>query len=274
MTEEVRDIPVYQITPDPNQPRKNFDPERLQELADSIRENGVILPIIVSPVGNEKFQIIAGERRWRASLLAHKTTIPCIVRELEPFTRQMQALLENVQRNDLNPLEEANAYQQLLEEYDLSHDQIAQSVGKSRATVTNSLRLLKLPSFVQDQIADGKLSTGHAKVILSLTRESDMLYLSGKIIQDQLSVRDANVLADKLRKQRPSDTLVATVDNDKAKRLQQLQLQLQRVESQLTRQFGTQVQLKQGKDERGSVEIQYNDMAELERILELLGYRD
>lgn len=274
MTEEVRDIPVYQITPDPNQPRKHFDPDSLQELADSITENGVILPIIVSPVGNDKYQIIAGERRWRASILAKKATIPCIVRELEPFTRQMQALLENVQRNDLNPLEEANAYQQLMDEYDMSHEQIAQSVGKSRATITNSLRLLKLPSFVQDQLADGLLSAGHAKVILSLTRESDMLYLAGKIIQDQLSVRDASAIAEKLRKQKSSDPPVATVDNEIANSLQQLQLQLQRVEDQLCRYFGTQVKLKTNKDQSGSVEISFNDLAELERILELLGYND
>lgn len=270
MTEEVKDIPVYSISPDPGQPRKNFDEISLQELADSILVNGVILPIIVSRVGNEKYQIIAGERRWRASIIAKKATIPAIIRDLEPFKRQMQALLENIQRDNLNPLEEANAYQQLLEEFELSHEEIAQAIGKSRASVTNALRLLKLPDFVQDCLRDAKLTSGHAKVLLGLADEHDIVYLAGRAVQGSWSVRQTALALEQLRNKKTFEGLDPKVGKEKFQSLQQLQLQLQSLEEAMTRYLGTSVKIQLSGNHKGNLNIQFHDFEELDRIIDLI----
>ncbi len=274
MNEEVQNLPLFSVVPDPNQPRKTFNETSLAELAASIAENGVILPIIVSPIGNDKYQIVAGERRWRASVIAKTPTIPAIVRDLGPLHRQLQALLENVQRSDLNPLEEANAYQQLQEEFSLSHEDIAQTVGKSRATITNSLRLLKLPDFVRTCIRDGNLTSGHAKVLLGFHNEADMIYLAGMIIDKQLSVREAEDAAIAMRKRHSTDQDETNSETTVTKSMQQLQLQKEYVENGLTRYFGTQVKLITDPSSAGSIQIKFHDAADLERICEIMGYTE
>lgn len=267
--EEIKNLPIYSVTPDPDQARKHFSEEHLRELADSIAANGVILPIIVSPLGEsgEHYQIIAGERRWRASIMAGLETIPAIVRELDDFTRQVQSLIENVQRSDLNPLEEAKAYENLIEEFDLSHDELAERVGKNRATITNSLRLLKLPPFVQDCLKDGRISSGHAKVILGLHSEKDMVYLCGKIVQGAWSVKQSAEAAEKLKEGK----LILNSDDKMPEDITKKKGELEKraLELQLTRHFGTQVKLEILKDKSGTVKFRFNDYEELERLLEL-----
>lgn len=270
-TEEVKNLPIYSITPDPEQARKVFPEEALRELADSISLNGVILPIIVTPIGNEQYQIIAGERRWRASLLAGKTSIPAIIRELEPFTRQIQSLLENIQRSDLNPLEEAEAYEKIIDEFDLSHEELAERVGKSRAYITNALRLLKLPSFVKDCLRDQSITNGHAKVLLALNSEEDMIYLCGKIVSEQWSVKQAQEAVDHLKKERGRE---AAGGEDGGQADTGEQLQCEKLELELTRKLGTRVSLDVLKNKNGSIKIHFHDFTELERILELIGYQD
>ena len=269
--ETVENLPIFSIAPDPEQARKAFSEEGLRELADSIALNGVISPIIVTPSGEDTYRIIAGERRWRASLMAKKTSIPAIVRELEQLTEKIQSLIENIQRSDLNPMEEADAYQELVNEYDLSHEELAERVGKSRAYVTNSLRLQRLPSFVKDCLRDEIISNGHAKVLLSLDRDEDKIFLCGRIAEEGWSVKQTEeAVADlkegkeKERKKSPEDPALD----------EQTKLQLEKTEMNLTRHFGTEVKLDLFKNNNGSLRIRFHDLEELQRILDLMDYQD
>lgn len=268
--EEIKNLPIYAVSPDPEQARKRFVKEDLQELANSIALNGVISPIIVSPLPNNQYQIIAGERRWRASILAKKTTIPAIVRELEPFTRQVQSLIENIQRSDLNPVEEAKGYRRLIDEFALSHEELAERVGKSRASITNSLRLLNLPEFVQQCLIEGSISSGHAKVILGLNNEADMIYVCGKAAGQKLSVKDTAALVDNLKNEKKR---TSRDDQDQNSAQTQSALEQRALELNLTRLFGSQVTLDVNKNKKGNIKIAFNDFEELDRILEILGYQ-
>lgn len=192
--DEIKMLKISDITPNRNQPRKDFDEASLKELADSIVEHGVISPIIVSPIETGGYQIIAGERRWRASQQAGLKEIPVILKNMDKEHSMLAALIENVQREDLSALEEAYGYKALIDEFDFTQEQVAKKVGKARATVTNALRLLKLPKLVQDYLKNGDISAGHAKVISSLSNESDMLLACDKIISRDLSVREAEDL--------------------------------------------------------------------------------
>jgi len=196
----LREIDIDRILPNSKQPRKNFDEEGLNELADSIRAHGVIQPIVVEPLQDGFYQIVAGERRWRASQRAGRTRVPAVIRDLETESSLEIALIENLQREDLNPIEEAQAYEKLISDLGLTQEEVAGRVGKSRATITNMLRLLRLPAEVQIWISETKLSTGHAKVLLSLVDPGAILDAARKIIQGGLSVRQAEALVSRILK--------------------------------------------------------------------------
>lgn len=265
--EVIENIDLFSIIPDKEQPRKDFDKEALNELAVSIANNGVIIPIIVRPIDNDKYMIIAGERRWRASIIAKQETIPAIVRDVERFTNQMQSLLENLQRDDLNPLEESHAYRKLIDEYNLSHEDLAERIGKSRSNVSNSLRLLNLPDDVQMLLRNNRISVGHAKVLLSLNDETDILYIANEIVDKKLSVRDSETLIKDFKRAKSNDDNQAVGKNDRE--LQQLQTQLQIIEDELSKKFATKVKVN-WKSSKGSINIDFYSLEDIERLLDIL----
>lgn len=192
--DQLREIDVDRILPNSHQPRKHFDEEALNDLANSIREHGVVQPIVVRPLDDGFFQLIAGERRWRASQRAGLTRIPAVVREAVEHAALELALIENLQREDLNPMEEAEAFGRLITDFGLTQEEVARRVGKNRATVANMLRLLRLPTEVQQWLREARLSTGHAKALLSLSDLNAILDSAKKIIQGNYSVRQAEML--------------------------------------------------------------------------------
>ena len=186
----LRDLPVSQIEPNQHQPRASFDEEALVSLTDSIRELGVLQPILVRPAGHERYELIAGERRWRASKRAGLQTIPAVVRTIDETASLEQALVENLHREDLHPMEEAAAYQQLIEEFHLSHDDVARRVGRSRSAVSNMLRLFQLPPSIQKLVADRQLSAGHARALLGTPDRAFQEALARRAVAEGLSVRE------------------------------------------------------------------------------------
>jgi len=198
--EQLKEIDIDRILPNSQQPRKNFDEQGLEELANSIRQHGVIQPIVVRALEDGFFQLIAGERRWRASQRAGLTRVPAVVRQAGEHDTLEIALIENLQRQDLNPLEEAQAYERLIVDFGMTQDEVARRVGKNRATVANMLRLLKLPAEVQQWLRDNKLSAGHAKALLSLSEPDAILDAARRVIQGSLSVRHAEMLVGRIVK--------------------------------------------------------------------------
>jgi len=197
----LRELPVGQIDPNPHQPRTVFDEEALVDLTASVRSLGVLQPILVRPAENGRYQLIAGERRWRAARRAGLDLIPAIVRVTDDLLSVEQALVENLHRQDLSPLEEAAAYQQLIEDFSLTHDQVASKVSKSRAAISNTLRLLQLPAAVQHLLAEGRVSAGHARALLGLTDRKEMERIAGRISEEGLSVRAVEDLVRSAREQ-------------------------------------------------------------------------
>jgi ParB family transcriptional regulator, chromosome partitioning protein len=263
--ERVQRVPLNRIRPCPLQPRKDFSAEALQELADSIREQGIVQPLIVRE-RNGHFELIAGERRWRAAQLLQLAEVPVIVRQADDRAVLELALIENLQRENLNAIEEAHGYEQLAGQFQLTQEEIALKVGKSRAVVANSLRLLKLPPAVQSFIRDGRLSVGHAKVILGIIDEKKQKLAVERIIKQGLNVRQTEGLVAKLtardsRKLTIKPETVAAAGGDP---------HVADLEDRLREKFGTKVQLRynQGK---GTVEISFFSDDELERILQVLG---
>lgn len=188
-SEKIHQIPTYKLVPGPYQPRNHFDAEKLQELSVSIKNHGVIQPIVAQKISDNKYEIVAGERRWRASQLAELQVVPVILIENDASTTLEMALIENVQREDLNPIEQALAYRRLSEDFGYTQVQIAEKVGKERATITNLLRILSLPNYVIQHIEQGKVTLGHAKVLLTVTDEKVLKNLTHKIVQKNMSVR-------------------------------------------------------------------------------------
>ena len=218
-SEKLREIDIDRIVPNTQQPRKYFNEEALNELADSIRAHGLIQPIIVQPLPDNLFQLIAGERRWRAAQKAGLMKLPAVVRDSTSDASLEIALIENLQREDLNPIEEAQAYEKLIVEFGLTQEEVARRVGKNRVTITNMLRLLRLPPEVQQWISEDRLTTGHAKALLSLSDLSSILDVARKIIQGSYSVRQAEMLVSRLGKggaQEATETPVAVDPNVKA----------------------------------------------------------
>src|SRR5215471_1923130 len=192
--EQLREIDIDRILPNSHQPRKTFEEESLNELADSIRERGLVQPIVVRPLEDGFFQLIAGERRWRASQRAGLSRVPAVIREAGEHAALELALIENLQREDLNPMEEAQAYERLITDFGLTQEEVARRVGKNRATIANMLRLLRLPPEVQQWLRENRLTTGHAKALLSLSDLGAILDTAKRIIQGNFSVRQAEML--------------------------------------------------------------------------------
>lgn len=264
--EKIVEKPVEQtlklnlIEPNSEQPRKNFDEESLQELADSIRQYGILQPLIVQKKGNH-YEIIAGERRWRAAKLAGITDVPVLIREYDKQQTMEIALIENVQRADLNPTEEAQAFQQLIQEFHLTQEEIANRVSKNRATITNSMRLLKLDVRVQDMLADGKISSGHARALLGLEEGERQYQVAVKINEEKLSVRDVEKLV-KMMNRPPKEK--------KPEKGPDIDLIYRQVEDKLKSIMGTKVVINQKDKNKGRIEIEYYSQEELERLIELM----
>ena len=256
--EGLSEIDIDRIQRGRYQPRQVFEPEALQELADSISAQGVIQPIVVRPDGDH-FELVAGERRWRAAQLAGLQKIPAVIRKLDARATAAVALIENIQREDLNPLEEAQAFMRLIEEFDLTHQQVADSVGRSRAAVSNLLRLLDLADPVKEQVNKGLLDMGHARALLALIRH-DQVEVAKIVINRGLSVRETEQLVKKT---------LASQDKGKAK-APAADPDVQRLETSISEKLGAGVKIKSGKKGAGQLVISFNSSAELDGILEHL----
>jgi ParB family transcriptional regulator, chromosome partitioning protein len=250
-------VKLSEVEPNRKQPRKHFDEEALQELADSIKKYGVIQPLLVEK--KEKYyEIIAGERRWRAAKIAGLKEIPVVLKELSEQEKMEIALIENIQREDLNPIEEAQAYKRLLDEFHLKQEDVANSVSKSRSAITNTMRLLKLDERVQNMVAGEELSAGHARALLSISDVDKQYELALKIVEKGLSVREVEALLKKKpAKEEKKDTNTAE------------ELIYRNFENNLKEIYGTKVSIKNQKG-KGKIEISYYSVDELERILEML----
>jgi len=256
-SEGIREIPVNAITPNPRQPRANFDPEELSELAASIQEHGVIQPLIITLGDNpDQFVLIAGERRLMASKQIGLKTVPAILRDSNEQERLELALIENVQRADLSPLETAQAYRQLSDEFNLSHSEIAKQVGKSRVSVTNTLRLLNLPPSVQEALAAGKISEGHARSLLSLSSTQAQAAALQTILDKGLNVRQTEELVRKLSGEKPAQ-----------KPKPDPVPEIKALEERLRSSLGTKVNLKHGR-KGGTITIHYYSDEELDGLLQ------
>ena len=254
---DLREMSVEQIQRGKYQPRRDMQPEALEELADSIKAQGVMQPIVVRSIDGGRFEIIAGERRWRASQLAGLKTIPALIREVPDEAAIAMALIENIQRENLNPMEEALALQRLQEEFDLTHGEVAQAVGKSRSAVSNLMRLTKLGDDVQRMLEHGDLEMGHARALLTLAEER-RADVAQTIISRGLSVRQTEALVRKLAEQAESPAALPPEPNH----------DLKARESSLAERLGTGVQLSQNAKGKGKLVIQYKDEAQLEAILQ------
>jgi ParB family transcriptional regulator, chromosome partitioning protein len=265
--ERVLRVTLDQVVPSPLQPRKRFNDEHLNELVESIREHGVIQPLIVRPV-NGKYELIAGERRWRASTLLNLAQVPVILREASDQDVLEMALIENLQREDLDPLEEAEAYARLSREFGLKQEEIAQRVGKNRATVSNVMRLLDLDAEVQTLVSRRMLSSGHAKAILGLKTKAEQRMLADMVVRKKLNVRDTEKLVSDMINGKSSTPKKAA----KSKLSPQAESYIRQIQDQLRGRYATNVAI-QHTDKRGKIEIEYYGNEDLGRILELMGIR-
>lgn len=257
----VRTIKLRDIEPNPGQPRKTFEKDALEALAASINEHGVIQPILVKRAGNGIYTIVAGERRWRAAKLAGLKEVPCIVGEYSEKEVMEIALIENLQREDLNPIEEAEGYKRLMDSFALTQEEVSARVGKSRSAVANALRLNQLSDIIKRMVSDGRLSPGHARAILSLEKESDRLVLAERIEKEGLSVRQAEAAAAVIAKNRGTKKVKAVDKNVEA--------YFKNLADTLSHKLETKVSIKHGK-KRGKIEIEYYSNADLENILQKL----
>ena len=260
---DIQNIKMSLIEPNKKQPRSKFDAEKINALAASIEEHGVISPIIITPLDNGMYKIVAGERRWRAAKKAKFKEIPAIVRKYNDEQVAEIALIENLQRENLNPIEEAVGYNLLMEEFNLTQEVISQRVGKSRSAVANSLRLLSLDAAIQKLITDGSLTSGHARAVLSVDDSEMRMALAKKIIDGGLNVRQAEALAKELMKKKPPK---------KAKEKSAADIEAERIANSLSSAIGTKVSISHGA-KKGKIEIEYYGNDDLERILGILGLR-
>jgi len=253
----IQEIPLGQISPNPNQPRKHFDPEKLEELAQSILENGLIQPILVTRQ-NSGYQIVVGERRYRAALKAGLKTMPCVIKELDEEKILELALIENLQREDLNPMETALSYQDLMTRFALTQEDLAKKVSKSRSAVANTLRLLRLPEKIQQDVVEGRLSEGHSRALLSLSGIEEMLALRDRILSEKLTVREAEDLS----RQTAQKSKPVKPEPVKHNHIRDL-------EHQMTEALGTKVLIRD-KGNKGKIEIEYYNLDDFDRIQKIL----
>ena len=263
LNEGVEIMPLESIVPNPNQPRKKFDESLLEELAVSIKNYGIIQPIIVCPAGGGKYQIVAGERRYRASKLAGIATIPVIKKYYTEKQIKEISLIENIQRQDLNPIEEAQAYKALIDEYDFTQEQLADKLGKSRPVITNSLRLLTLNPVVIDMVVNGRISAGHARCLTSIKDYVVQHTYALACCDKQLSVRQLELMVRNYLKTDPNDP------ERKKKEIPELTVELKDLANIMQRKFGTKVNAV-GNNNKGRIYIDYYSTADLDRIYEIL----
>jgi ParB family chromosome partitioning protein len=258
--QHLQSLPIESMQRGKYQPRKDLNPEKLQELADSIKAQGVIQPIVVRKISFEKYEIVAGERRWRASQLAGLTQIPVVIKEIDDRTAMAMALIENIQREDLNPLEEAEALKRLLDEFEMTHQLIAEAIGKSRTTVTNLLRLMDLHPDVKKLLLSNHLEMGHARALLSL-EGSKQVALANKVIKEGLTVRATERLVKESHAD-PKNQKIKLIDNDTVK-----------LQDELTGKLGAKVTIDHKENGSGKLVITYTSLDELDGIIELLKTR-
>lgn len=251
-------VKINQVEPNREQPRKTFDEESIQELTESIRQFGVLQPLIVQDRG-KYYEIIAGERRWRAAMAAGLKEIPVVIRKMTEQEIIEISLIENIQREALNPIEEAEAFKRLLTEFQLTQEEVAERVSKSRTAVTNSMRLLKLDERVQQMVIDKMLTTGHARALLSIEDGELQFQAANRIFNEKLSVRDTEKLAKKIGKEKPT----------KKEEDSQLKAIFQDLEEKMKAALGTKISINRRNEQKGKIEIEYYSMEELERLMEI-----
>ena len=251
----VSQLNIIDVEPNPDQPRKNFDKEALDALSGSIKEIGVILPIIVIKTESGRYQIIAGERRWRAARLAGLKTIPAIVKEYDNKEAAEVALIENLQREDLNPIEEAKGYKSLMDGFSMTQEEISKRVGKSRSAVANSLRILNLPDEIIKYLISGEISQGHGRALLAIEDNKLKIEIAKRIIKDGLNVRQVEALVKSLSEKKPKTK----------KKPSQLDIEIKALEEKFEKTLSTKVKIKHGA-KKGKIEIEYYGNDDLERI--------
>ena len=254
------EIPVDRLSPNPFQPRRSFTEEGLEQLADSIRHHGILQPIVVRPSG-DGYQLIAGERRWRAAQIAGLQRIPAVVRELDDPGMVQVALIENLQREDLNPIEEASAYRRLMDEFNMTQEQLSSTIGRSRPAIANAVRLLNLPTEIQRAVEERKLSEGHARCLLAISDQEDQLKVAAQIIANGLNVRQAEELVRGTTRDVSRETIRKRTSEDDPDAV--------RLTQRLGERLGTRVKLS-GSVRKGKLEIEYYSTEDLDRILEII----
>lgn len=257
-------VNINKVEPNREQPRKNFDEDALVELSESIKQFGVLQPLLVQDK-KDYYEIIAGERRWRAAKLAGLKEVPVIIKDLTDIEIVEYALIENIQRENLNPIEEAFAYKRLLTEFNLKQDEVAERVSKSRTAVTNSMRLLKLDERVQQMVIDDMISTGHARALLGIEDKEKQFATAQKIFDEKLSVRETEKLVKKIQKEKD------TPETTKKELDPQLTTICRDLEEKMKHILGTKVAINQKDNKKGKIEIEYYSMDELDRIIDLFG---
>ncbi len=257
----VLSLPISQVEPGLHQPRKQFDEESLHDLADSIREHGILQPLTVRRLSSGYYQIIAGERRWRAAKLAGLSQVPVNIIEADDRKVMELGLIENLQREDLNPIEEANGYLTLKEEYGLTQEEIAQRMGKSRPAIANALRLTALPELVRDMVLEGELSAGHARALLSLPTAELQEKAAQQVVSLDLNVRQTEALVKKLQAEENAPPKAKPTDEQK--------IYLEELEKNLSARWGRKVSISSGK-KKGKIQLEYYDPEDLEDLLSLL----
>ena len=263
-SDQIQIVKISSVEPNKQQPRKNFDEDSLEELAGSIQQHGVLQPILVVRK-DDYYEIIAGERRWRAAKIAGLTEIPIIVKEMTEIEKVEVSLIENIQREDLNPIEEAKAYQQLIEVFHLKQEDLAQRVSKNRSTITNAMRLLKLDDKVQQMLVDEMISAGHARALLALEDKEAQRTLAMKIFDDKLSVRETEKLIKKMQDSSAGKKVSKKDTNEDFT----LSTVYENMEERIKRILGSKVQIQRRRNNKGKIEIEYYSQEDLERIIDL-----
>lgn len=267
---KIYDIKIENIIPNKEQPRKKFDEEKIIELADSIREHGIIQPLVIKKIDGDKFdckeeyEIIAGERRYRASKYLGLETLPCIIKELSEKENMLLAIIENMQRENLNPIEEAEGLNKMIESYNMTQGKVAKSIGKSRVYVTNALRLLKLPVEIRNMIFENKISNGHGRALINIENFNTQMEIAEKICNEKLSVRETEKLVYIIKNNGNNDSKNKDKTDNKDKSAKVITC-----ENKLKDKFKTKVNIKK-KGKKGKIEIEFNSEEEFERLLELL----
>lgn len=255
-------IPIIEIEPNRAQPRTRFDEDALHELADSIKQYGIIEPLVVQK-REKHYEIIAGERRWRAARIAGLNEVPVVIKEYSNDEIFTIALIENIQREDLNPIEEAVAYQKLIKELNLKQDEVAEKVSKSRTAITNAMRLLKLDARVQQMLIDEMITEGHGRALIPITDAEEQFTLAMKVFDEKLSVRETEKLIKKIQEEK-------NAPKKQEEELKDVSFVYKNLEEKLKQTLGTKVEIKNKANNTGKIEIEYYSMEELERIVELM----